>query len=71
VLAKEIKLTATTGAGHLEPINRFLAVAADEARSQGILVCRTESKRALPGGRIAIPWHSFSNWLSGRLSEIR
>jgi len=64
----EIKLTATPGAGHVEPINRFLAVAGDEASKQGILVCRTESERALPNGHVAMPWKSFPDWLRKRLS---
>lgn len=63
----EIKLTATPGAGHAEPLNRFLAVAGDEATGQGILVCRTEKERALPNGHIAIPWKSFPGWLGERL----
>jgi predicted AAA+ superfamily ATPase len=65
----EIKLTATPGAGHVEPINRFLAVAGDEASKQGILVCRTETERALPNGHIAMPWQSFPDWLRKRLSK--
>jgi predicted AAA+ superfamily ATPase len=64
----EIKLTATPGAGHVEPINRFLAVAGDEACQQGILVCRTESEQALPNGHVAMPWKSFPDWLRKRLS---
>ena len=64
----EIKLTATPGAGHVEPMNRFLAVAGDEASKQGILVCRTETERALPNGHIAMPWQSFPDWLRKRLS---
>lgn len=65
----EIKLTATPGAGHVEPINRFLAVAGDAASKQGILVCRTETERALPNGHIAMPWQSFPDWLQKRLTE--
>ena len=63
----EIKLTATPGAGHVEPINRFLAIAGDEASAQGLLVCRTDIVRAMPNGHIAIPWHAFSDWLRKRL----
>ncbi|MBL8412916.1 MAG: DUF4143 domain-containing protein [Propionivibrio sp.] len=44
----EIKLTAIPGTGHVEPLNRFLAVAGDEASGQGLLVCRIEKERALP-----------------------
>jgi hypothetical protein len=50
-------------------MNRFLAVAGDEASKQGILVCRTESERALPNGHIAMPWQSFPDWLRKRLSK--
>jgi predicted AAA+ superfamily ATPase len=65
----EIKLTATPGAGHVVPLNRFLAAATDEATGQGILVCRTEKERILPNGHIAIPWKSFPAWLRARLEE--
>jgi len=65
----EIKLTATPGAGHVEPLNRFLAIAGDEASRQGIIVCRTDSKRELPRGHVAMPWHSFPNWLGKRLES--
>jgi predicted AAA+ superfamily ATPase len=65
----EIKLTATPSAGHVEPINRFLAVAGKEANHQGLLVCRTETERALPNGHKAIPWQLFPSWLGQRLSK--
>lgn len=67
--AVEIKLTATPGAGHVDPINRFLAVARDKAAQQGILVCRTETERALPNGHIAMPWQSFPDSLRKRLTN--
>jgi predicted AAA+ superfamily ATPase len=63
----EIKLTATPGAGHVSPINRFIAAAGDEAYPQGILVCRTETERALPNGHLALPWQAFPQWLRTRL----
>lgn len=66
----EIKMTATPGAGHAEPINRFLAAAGKEASNQGVLVCRTETERALPNGHIALPWQSFPGWLRQRLSSM-
>lgn len=65
----EIKLTATPGAGHVEPLNRFLAVAGDDATGQGLLVCRTEKERALPGGHVALPWKLFPEWLQARLGK--
>lgn len=63
----EIKLTATPGAGHVEPLNRFLALAGNEATGQGLLVCRTEKERALPNGHVALPWQLFPEWLQARL----
>jgi len=64
----EIKLTATPGAGHVQPVQRFLAMAGDDANPQGILVCRTDTERALPNGHIAMPWQSFPDWLRKRLA---
>ena len=63
----EIRLTATPGAGNVEPLNRFLA--GDEASGQGLLVCRTEKERALPNGHVALPWQSFPEWLRARLEK--
>ena len=63
----EIKLTATPSAGHVAPINQFIAVAGDEACPQGILVCRTETERVLPNGHLALPWQAFPKWLRTRL----
>jgi hypothetical protein len=65
----EIKLTATPAAGHVEPLNRFIAAAGDEAIGQGLLVCRTEKQLALPHGHLALPWHAFPAWLQARLAE--
>lgn len=64
----EIKLTATPSAGHVEPLNRLIAAAGDEVTRYGIIVCRTESERALPNGHIAMPWQLFPQWLRERLS---
>ncbi|MGB4585152.1 MAG: ATP-binding protein [Rhodoferax sp.] len=64
----EIKLTATPGAGHLAPINRFIAIAGQEACPQGLLVCRTDTERPLPNGHLALPWHAFAPWLRERLA---
>jgi len=66
----EIKLTATPGAGHVEPLNRFLAVVGDEAAGQGILVCRTEKERILPNGHVAMPWNAFPDWLRTRMTRV-
>lgn len=69
LLPIEIKLTATPAAGHVEPLNRFLAVAGEEAAAQGLLVCRTEKERTLPNGHVALPWKSFPGWLHERLGS--
>jgi len=66
--AIEVKLTATPGAGHMNPIERFVAAAGDEAQSQGILVCRAETERQLPNGHMALPWQAFPQWLHTRLA---
>ena len=71
LLPVEIKMTATPAAGHLTPLDRFLAIACDEAVAQGLLVCRTENERVLPNGHIALPWQSFPGWLEARLGETR
>jgi predicted AAA+ superfamily ATPase len=63
----EIKLTATPGPRHLEPLMRFLSVAKEEAAEQGLIVCRTEQARDLPGGHRALPWKEFPEWLRERL----
>lgn len=65
--AVEIKLTATPTSGHVEPLNRFLKVAGDEAHDAGLIVCRTETPRDLPGGCRALPWNLFPGWIQERL----
>jgi hypothetical protein len=65
----EVKLTATPGAGHGEPLRRFQEMAGDEVAETGIIVCRTENPRRLPGGHVALPWHAFPGWLRERLAE--
>lgn len=67
--AVEIKLTATPGPGHLEPLSRFLSVAHGAAINRGIIVCRTEKARNLPNGHRALPWQVFPEWIRGRLAE--
>ena len=67
LLPVEVKLTATPSAGHVEPLNRFLSLAVDEAAGPGLLVCRTESQRSLPNGHLAVPWHEFPQRLAGLL----
>ncbi len=63
----EIKLTATPGTGHLEPLNRFMALTGDETTGRGVLVCQTPRERAMPNGHIAVPWKAFPGWLAEQL----
>lgn len=65
--AVEIKLTASPGVGHLAPLTRLLDTLGSEAWEQGLIVCRSEAARALPGGHQALPWHQFPIWLQARL----
>jgi len=65
--AVEIKLTASPGTGHVQPLERFIAAAGDEAHPKGVIVCRTEAPRTLPGGHTALPWTAFPEWLRTRL----
>ncbi len=65
----EVKLTATPGAGHVEPLDRLIKVAGNEVSKQGIMVCRTDTERVLPNGHIAMPWQSFPGWLFKQLSS--
>lgn len=65
----EIKLTATPSSGHVEPLNRFIAAAGQEASQQGLLVCRTEKQQPLPNGHLAVPWQAFPGWLNDRLLQ--
>ncbi|HJX14703.1 MAG TPA: ATP-binding protein [Candidatus Deferrimicrobiaceae bacterium] len=59
----EIKLTATPTLRHLEPLDRFRAIAGNDAAGTGILVCRAREEIPLPHGNLAIPWRSFPSWL--------
>ena len=65
--AVEVKSTATPGVGHVQPLDRFLKAAGDDAAPQGLVVCRTERPRTLPGGHLALPWQDFGKWLEDRL----
>lgn len=65
----EIKLTATPGTGHLEPLRRFRAAAGADAADTGLIVCRTQKPRELPGGHRALPWQDFPDWLSDQLER--
>ena len=59
----EIKLTATPGVGHVQPIQRFKALAQADGAGRGILVCRVDTPRPLPGDNLALPWSEFPGWL--------
>jgi hypothetical protein len=65
--AVEVKLSATPTAGHVAPLERFIKVAGDDAVAQGLVICRTDRPRPLPGGHLALPWQDFGNWLDERL----
>ena len=63
----EIKLTATPTLKHVEPLNKFKQLAGKEASETGLLVCRVQKRMTLPSQNIAIPWHSFPEWLWSKL----
>ena len=65
--AVEIKLTATPSTGHLQPLTRLLKTLGSETWEQGLIVCRTDKARSLPGGHQAMPWQQFPAWLRERL----
>jgi hypothetical protein len=59
----EIKLTSTPSLNHVKGLNRFKKIAGRDASQQGILVCRIDKTRNLPGKNIALPWSVFPEWL--------
>jgi len=59
----EIELTATPTVKHLEPLNRFKALAGADAAATGVLVCRVDKPTPLPNGNLAIGWQDFAAWL--------
>jgi len=59
----EIKMTATPSLKHLNPINRFKKLAAEECSDNGVLVCNIDKVTNLPDNNIAIPWFEFPKWL--------
>ncbi|MBI4745626.1 MAG: ATP-binding protein [Deltaproteobacteria bacterium] len=65
----EIKLTSTPTQKHLEPLNKFKAIAGNEAAETGALVCRIEKLAPLPSNNLAIPWRQFPAWLRSKLDK--
>jgi len=65
----EVKLTATPSAQHIEPMDRFRALAGADQVGPGILVCRAKKEVPLPGGHRAIPWSLFPAWLKKTLEQ--
>ncbi len=63
----EIKLTATPTIRHLEPLNRFKALAGADAYETGLLVCRADTITPMPSNNLAIPWHRFPEWLLSKV----
>jgi predicted AAA+ superfamily ATPase len=67
----EIKSTATPTLKHLEPLDKFKALAGKEPSETGILVCRVEASTPMPSNNLALPWHSFPQWLLSRLEDLK
>jgi predicted AAA+ superfamily ATPase len=65
----EIKLTATPTLKHIDPLNKFKILAGKDAAETGLLVCRVEKDKLLPSNNMAIPWHSFPEWLLSKLES--
>ncbi len=65
----EIKLTSTPTLKHLEPLNRFKALAGKDAAETGILVCRVKKMMPLASNNLAVPWSHFPAWLMSKLNE--
>lgn len=65
----EIKLTATPTLRHIEPLNRFRALAKlNRDKVPGILVCQVERRTVLPDNTIALPYREFAPWLATLIS---
>ena len=63
----EIKLTATPGMKHVEPLNKFRELARKNAADKGLVVCRSQKLTMLPFNNLAMPWLDFSDWLWSQL----
>lgn len=62
----EIKLSASPTTRHAKPLIRFSELTHSEP---GVVVCRTEQRRQLPGGAVALPWRDFPAWLDEQLAQ--
>jgi uncharacterized protein len=59
----EVKLTATPTLKHIDPLNKFRALAGKEAAPMGVLVCQVPRPMPLPSDNVALPWQEFPEWL--------
>lgn len=59
----EIKLTSTPSTNHVKTLDRFRAMAGNEAGDFGMLVCSVGEKKPMPGNNIAVPWFEFTEQL--------
>ncbi|MBW2742515.1 MAG: hypothetical protein JRE64_27705 [Deltaproteobacteria bacterium] len=57
------ELTSTPSLNHVKGLNRFKEIAGSDASQQGVIVCRVDKTRNLPGKNIALPWSVFPEWL--------
>ncbi len=69
VVPVEIKLTSTPRAGHVRPMERFLGLAGADVADTGVVVCRVDERRPLPGGHLALPWQEIGAWTDELLSR--
>jgi hypothetical protein len=54
---------------HLDPINKFKAIAGKDSADTGLIVCNVREKTILPRDNIALPWHQFPKWLLSQLEK--
>jgi hypothetical protein len=45
------------------------ALAGSDSAKGGLLVCRTDRQREMPGGDRAVSWAQFPNWLAALLDQ--
>jgi hypothetical protein len=44
-------------------MDRFKALVGKEDSEQGLVVCRVDEKKSLPGGNVALSWWLYPDWL--------